>query len=179
MTISPEILYVFCAADQDSHLSESTDSQLGVDWAEVPSELSARCEPCLDPIQRAAANDEIVLDVGTIKYYIYRPGKPFLVAHCCNTSHGKNCRCTKGTYGSTKQNRRGQGRPLGFLLHWLQSHGCSKAAHNGLKKGNVANFADRSICRTSLSDIERGLFFATKCERPPRRGEPLEPMHLP
>ena len=117
---------------------------------------------------------------GIIRYYTYKPGEPFLVAHCSNPAHGGNkCRRTKATYGSTKKNRRGQGRPMGFLMQWLESHAMSHTDHLGYKSGTSHDFAPRCRCRASLRTIDRGIFFANKVERSQRRGEPVEPMTLP
>lgn len=126
---------------------------------------------------KGMADDFIRTPFGVIRYYTYKPGEPFVVAHCTNELHGRACRRTKCTYGNAR--RPGQGRPIGFLYHWLEEHGVSKLDHSKSRSGTAGNLRARTNARKDFLELPRGSFFANKVERPNRVGEPDEPTTLP
>ena len=114
---------------------------------------------------------------GVIQYFTYRPGKPFFVATCTCTGHGKRCRRTKGAFASSVASREGQGRPVAFLYLWLQSH-MSQQQHAAYMKGTVDDVSARVSCREELLTLPGGKQFL-QCERPRRPNEGVEPPTIP
>ena len=165
----------FC---QDSTSSTSSDSNFEIPEAAVPEALAELCQPC-EPVSRPAAEDIIHLDAGIIRYYTYKVGKPFLVAHCSNRTHGKKCRRTKICIASADPLRAGQGRPLGFLVWWLENHHLPYKDHCALVRGTESDFVERRLARARLLRHPKGPIFATKVERARNPHEPEEPINVP
>ena len=124
------------------------------------------------------ASEEFQLEgLGCLRYYA-RSQK--LVAVCMRPGH-HDCRIGRVTYASefTTNKFRGQGRPLGRLVSWLQQQN-----HEGLPDAqrhihsSSATWEVRQAARTYFENLPKGREFAEKVERRQRAGEPAEPEHI-
>ena len=114
-------------------------------------------------------------DEGTIAHY---PAFSAFVATCHNPLHGRCMLQRVSAFGKSKEQRsrtRG-GRPLGFMLCWLQSHTlCRDKDEHWRFRDLPLSQTNRLHCRNRLKAQGSDLF---RHERELRPGEPEEPADL-
>ena len=113
-------------------------------------------------------------DVGSIHYY---PRARNYVAFCRAPGH-EECRRSRtvNAAASNRSDRQGQGRPIGFLAHWLF---CGKNHKDKDSHAADIHFAlsDRIAARERLMRLPQAAEFVQH-ERPQRPGEPSEPADI-
>lgn len=113
-----------------------------------------------------------LLDLGEIRYNI---AGDFFRAHCSCLAHGPLCTRRRAAFEAASGTG-GQGRPLGLLVHWLQTaeQFASKEAH---MKATAGSHNARAEARTLFEAFESSAEFATH-ERACRAGKPEEPIRI-
>ena len=128
-----------------------------------------RAPPASDPIPGELFD---VAGLGSVRYY---PHANKLMAVC---RRHPDCRITRSTLSSEFQTRnfRGQGRPIGRLVAWLQKQNeeqfsdAHKHIHNC-----VPSLQERQAAREFFQSLPHGRDYALRAERRPRENEPEEP----
>ena len=111
-----------------------------------------------------------IVPFGEIRYY---PVSRRFCAHCENPDHGL-CRIMKRSYAGAHS---AQGRPLGFLMAWLQDCGQKDHKDHLMLTINIS-WARRQQGRAALREVPGSeALFAQ--ERARRDGEPEEPLECP
>ncbi|CAE7329544.1 unnamed protein product [Symbiodinium sp. CCMP2592] len=137
-----------------------------------PPEAAAprsRAPPASDPI---AGEQFDVPGLGSVRYF---PHANRLTAVC---RRHPDCRITRSTLSSDFQTRnfRGQGRPIGRLVSWLQKQ--NEAEFSDARKhihDCVPSLEERQAAREYFLGLPNGGAFAMRAERRPRDNEPDEP----
>lgn len=119
-------------------------------------------------------SDEFVfiLPHGVLTYY---PKKRVFVADC--DKHGRQPKCCRTRTANGAANGRGaQGRPLGFLLAYLEHHGGPEVAtpEAHYKVAQSLTLAQRAAARAAFAAVPGSAAFLAQ-ERPQREGEGAEP----
>ena len=142
-------------------------------------------EACGGPSARATSSRDPyaaeVFSLGALGCLRYYPQAKKLAAVCYRADHQPDCRISRATTGSECQTRnfRGQGRPIGRLVSWLQksSHEDFPDCRQHVHKCN-STFQERSEARAYFETLPGAADFALRVERPQREGESSEPEHI-
>ena len=116
------------------------------------------------------ADSTIMVLGGKISYYA---NKNTFEAVCDNPLHGR-CVMSRTSRGRSSKAGKAAGRPLGFLLCWLEQNGCQTKAQHWDRGLWQYDLTARQAARRKLMDTPGGPELAA-WERPPARGEGLEP----
>ena len=122
--------------------------------------------PPLDPLVRDRSNVRLAVPGGFIAYY---DGRKDFYANC--KRHVCDCRKVRTSTG--KEAKPQQGRPLGFLMAWLQMKSKNNATHSSILDETI-DWEIRSNARIELAKIpgSEHLFNAERSKRPGEWDEP-------
>ena len=151
------------------------------------AEAAAAAAPAAPHPPRAAhardmnASQQFDLDgLGCLRYFPHT-SPPKIVAVCSRPEHQPDCRISRVTVASefATRNFRGQGRPIGRLVSWLQmqNHESYPDARRHIHNCS-ASFPDRQAARAFFVSLPGGRAFAERTERPARDLEQSEPEHI-
>ena len=174
-----EVEAAFHPAASDAH-AEPHEAD-AVDGLPAPADEAAddvrgaAAEPQAPVHRDPNASEEFVLaGLGCLRYYARRKT---LVAVCTRPEH-QDCRISRATNASefTTRNLRGQGRPIGRLVSWLQQQG--HADHPDSRRhihARCASLQLRQEARAYFEGLPDGREFAERVERACRADEEAEP----
>ena len=119
---------------------------------------------------------------GKVTFYPGNMSSPngFFEAVCGDPRHGCRCRKTRVAVEAPEGSKKflSQGRPLGFLVAWLDAHELAENRDEHSKW--MPCLATRQAARHKLEQCkDPNSAFVLACERPPRAGEPREPLECP
>lgn len=145
------------AAQPGEH--EDAVAAAGLDWARRPG----HCEVRLG----------LPRGIGELRYNVT---SDFFRAHCPH--HGANCARRRAAFESNSERAgsSGQGRPLGLLIHWLQTANQFDSRESHIK-ARVGSHADRIAARAFFNTVAGAGEFSCY-ERKCGRGELEEPERI-
>ena len=122
--------------------------------------------------RRPKTTKEIVFAVPGLGDLRWNANARTMTAHCCNRNH-QNCRKERTCQeGKTPL----QGRPIGFLVRWLQEQDGHPSTHDHVHQHRAhTSQSARQTAWEYFYSLEGGVDFATKYERPRAADEPEEP----
>ena len=169
------------AAPVPDHLDLAVASQAEAEEEQAVQRAAA--EPDAPPVAKAAgavvrgptrmADATITVEGGRISYYA---NKSTFEAVCGNHLHGR-CVLSRTSRGRAGRGSRAAGRPLAFLLCWLNLHECPSKSDHWEKTTWAFSHAERLAARNQLMETPGGPALAA-FERPTRPDEGEEPEGL-
>jgi hypothetical protein len=169
-----------CPHDEESEVGELIDDLFLFPDVDGPPDVPVAPVAPPPPIVvegRDAPTVEIVSPFGIIRYYEKHKRFEATCPRFDHVSGGKPCRLTR--YSTANKNL-AKGRPLGFMLAWLEAGRHMADHHEHIHPLALASLglADRIRCRGLINAMPCGPAMLDK-ERPRRAGEPVEPMGDP
>ena len=174
------------AASSSSQTAQPQVKAARVDLAPAPADqpmaamvAPAVPEPAADSVKRVVttrtrSGTEVKLSLGALGSIHYYPKSNTFTAFCAAHKNEHSSDCRKSRTSKASAQRPSQGRPLGFLVAWLQeaNQHADKSEHVHVSHPSLQACRDGRRHLVGLGDdVQEFLAF----ERPKRSGEPDEP----